>query len=148
MSSVTEQLAAVAHLCWCASMQNQGWRYGPAYDPDHKTHDALIAFERLPGKDRDATVFAVRSADVERYLATLVFYPRGPERPFEVGELRDGLPVGLAKDLDPVGSERGTVIGWKVGPDGALQEIRVRWSDGSEQVHHPSERELRRLEPG
>ena len=146
MPSITEQLAAVAHLCWCASMQDQGWQYGSEYDPRRKTHDALISFDRLPEKDRLATVFAVKSAEVERYLATLVCYPRGPERPFDLAELRDDLSVGLAKDLDPAGTERGRVTGWKVGPDGLLQEIRVRWSDGTEQTHHPSERELRRLD--
>lgn len=147
MPPLPEQLAAVAHLCWCTNMQEQGWRFGPEFDPVHKTHDALIDFLRLAAKDRDLTVKAVQSSGIERQLAALVCYPRGPDRPFETQELCEGLEVGLALDLDPEGLQRGRVIGWETDPEGQPREIRVRWTDGSESAHHPLERELRRLAP-
>lgn len=150
-------LAAVAHRCWCASMAEGGWHPG-GYDPQRRTHDALVAFEHLPDRDRRATCQAIEALELDRMLAGAVEYDRGPCREFVLGELRPGLPVVWA-DSDPAppsaphrgpgeqdASDRGVVESWEVDPGtGGLALIRVRWASGELSEHYPSERELRRV---
>jgi hypothetical protein len=44
------------HECWVRAMRRAGWTYGPAKDPEAKTHPMMVPFEELPplqqAKDR------------------------------------------------------------------------------------------------
>lgn len=125
-------------------MIREGWRCGATFDPAEKVHDALVPFPELTRYDRCALRTAIEAEDVEARLGALVDYPRGDDRPFGAEEMRAGLEVGLAADLDGAGSERGRVVEWALTPEGCLDEITVRWEDGTVSRHCPSERDLRR----
>lgn len=90
----------------------------------------------------------MRFDDAEQWLARLVEYPRGPERPFTAAEMRVGLPmVELRKgrfDAAPTRGLDGKVVSWTTYPGGALKMIKVKWSDGEETEHSPYAAEIRR----
>lgn len=141
------QLAEVAHECWCESMHRKGWRHAAEYDPAARTHDALVPFSRLKRCDQQHACNVVGAEGIELMLAKLISYPRGPERPFLAEELTEGLQVGLAKDLDPSGTQRGRVRSWSLTAEGDVEEIKVSWADGEESSHQAAECELRRVAP-
>lgn len=59
-----EELCEASHRNWCTYKREDGWVYGPAKDPDKKTHPCLCPYDRLPPSQRkkDRVV-------VEAYLA-------------------------------------------------------------------------------
>jgi len=128
-------------------MERQGWRRGDRFDAGKHLHDAMVPFGSLARCDRRRAISCVEVAGLECTLAKAISYGR-PGAVLTAEDLREGLPVGLAADLDPEGGLSGTVSGWEVGPQGELTEVRVRWPDGTESLHVPEERELRRLEGG
>jgi hypothetical protein len=143
---VTDRIAALAHDCWRLAMERAGWRPGSAFDAPSELHDALVPFDHLPAGDRQQAVLAVEAEGLQERLSAAIRYPRGADAPLLASEMRTGLAVGLAADLDRDGAEEGEITGWEVDLAGELAEVRVRWRDGTESRHHPQERELRRLD--
>ncbi len=54
-----ERMARAEHHRWSLDLLAVGWRYGPVRDEAAKTHDLLVAWEQLPGRDRDYNLGAV-----------------------------------------------------------------------------------------
>ncbi|HTU53424.1 MAG TPA: NAD-binding protein [Acetobacteraceae bacterium] len=54
-----ERMARAEHHRWSLDLLAMGWRYGPVRDEAAKTHDLLVAWERLPERDRDYNLGAV-----------------------------------------------------------------------------------------
>lgn len=56
-----EATPAQQHLAWCQDKADAGWTYGPAKDPQRKTHPCLIPYDQLPEAQRrkDALFLAV-----------------------------------------------------------------------------------------
>ena len=63
----TDELAAMAHRLWCEHMTDTGWRFGPAYDPEARTHDALVPFGRLAPHDVRSTRAGVTASSYRRH---------------------------------------------------------------------------------
>lgn len=114
---VIEHLARAAHALWCDNMKGDGWRYGPVYDEQARTHDALVAFDDLAQADRDEAVQSAAASGAAEILAETLRYDRGDDRPFTPDELRIGAAVGWAPgaEFPPSGGhhadERGAVVG-------------------------------------
>ncbi|MCC6675504.1 MAG: hypothetical protein IT436_00035 [Phycisphaerales bacterium] len=148
IADLSESIAALAHDAWRRMMVADGWTPGAVYDEALRTHDGLVPFDRLSPDDRQATVEAIRFEGAERWLAGLVDYPRGPDRPLTAPEMRVGLRViEIRKDdagAPPTDGLQGEVIAWLNYPSGALKFVRVRWSDGMISVYSPFGGELRR----
>jgi len=55
------------HTKWCRDQRADGWTYGPVLDPKKKTHPRLIAYGKLPLRDRikDAIFQAVVDSSFE-----------------------------------------------------------------------------------
>lgn len=143
-SDLAEHIAAVAHEAWRRRMTYAGWVAGSHYSEPGKVHDALVPFEELNPADRRATLSSVRLEKMEAKLAALVEYPREPDRPFTLEEMRPGLSVTSAIEAGPASTEHGVVESWEADEDGTLRMIQVRWDDGDLTEHHPAARELRR----
>ncbi len=150
--AITCDLARAAHALWCRRMIAGGWKYGESFDPEQRTHDALVPFDRLNVHDQNSAILTIRTERVEEILCRAIDYPRGPDRPFTPEEMRVGLPVGWAATVtskDPlrdIPREIGTVDSWELDADGQeLSLIRVRWPGGDIFEHYPSQRDLRRL---
>lgn len=137
--TIIDELAALAHALWCAHMAREGWRYGPAFDHDARTHDALVPFHQLQPHDARSTRAGIMAEEIERQLLELVEYPRGVDREFAANEMRVGLVVEDVHTGAP-----GSVSSWTVGADGALISIMVQWADGEETEVFPPERTIRR----
>lgn len=141
-------LAALAHDAWCRLQHGRGWVRGPAYDVEHRMHDALVPFDRLSRVDRDTALACVRAslAEIEQVLVDAIRYTGGPARIFTLEEMRVGLAVAWADGVNggepPQG--HGEVVSWEH-EGSSLRVIRVRWPDGRVSEHFPSEGELRRL---
>jgi hypothetical protein len=128
-------------------MRHQGWSTGERWDPDRRTHDALVPFERLGEEDRQTVLAAVRLEKLQERLAGMVDYPRGPERPLVIAEMKMGLRVLADSSAPNIPAPMGRVIGWETSPSsGGLELVRVRWENGQVTRHAPLARELRRVE--
>lgn len=140
------KLAAIAHELWREQMLRDGWKHGPAFDRERRTHDALVPFERLSPQDRRHACLGIECAELERQLVFTIVYQRGPDREFAAEELRPGLEVGLCDPAQPDGLSgiRGVVERWQADAQGELV-IFVRWSTGELSEHLACERELVRL---
>ena len=146
--TLLEELCRVTHLCWREKKIREGWQPG-TLDERARVHDALVPFEELTKRDRHVLCVAVEADEVEKFLAGIVEYERGPERLFMIDEMHEGMRVGMSKSDEPSDDDDilGTVTGWDVDPDsGELESIDVRWDDGEVRRYHPEVRELRRLE--
>lgn len=149
-SKLVEHAASLTHEAWRRRMEREGWRPGP-YDPEARTHDALVPFERLDPRDRRRTRVAIEAEGVVEWLAGLVRYTRGPGREFAAHELKPGLPVALGAPggEGPAGDdsdrEVGSVESWELDDRGELRVIRVRWPNGVRSEHFPAEQDLRRM---
>lgn len=148
-----DELARIAHELWRTRMVSRGWSHGPRYDEAQRTHDALVPYAGLCPRDREEARLSIGALGLEKVLADEIDYPRGPERPLTLEEMRAGLPVTYAKDLEveeggrPGPMERGVVESWETDPtSGDLKCVRVRWADGLLSAHMPAERDLRRIE--
>lgn len=144
------RLAELAHDQWRQHMVDQGWRPGLEYNRQTLVHDALVDFDQLNDRDQQSAIRSVRVLDLESHLIGAIDYGRGSGREFVAEEMRIGVQVGWADDVEKVGRgalpERGTIDSWTVdATTGELMTIRVRWNDGSFSEHYPSERELRRI---
>ena len=40
------------HESWLRGKLNSGWKYGPAYDEEHKIHPALVSWDELPNYEK------------------------------------------------------------------------------------------------
>ena len=40
------------HENWMKSLLTTGWKYGPAYDEEHRIHPALVSWEELPNYEK------------------------------------------------------------------------------------------------
>lgn len=143
-------LAGLAHQAWVDRMLAAGWRLGPTYDPKAKTHDALVPFNRLDPTDRWTALVAVHCSGVAERLRETIEYPRGRERIFRPGDLREGLAVRMAEDPGAHAGgppEVGQVCAWTVDPTtGCVSTIMVRWPDGQTTRHFAAERDLQAAE--
>lgn len=146
-------LAAIGHRMWCEMMVAQGWRRGPKYDAARREHDALVPFEALSEHDKRLVCLAIAADKIPQRLEKAVEFPRGPDREFSLDELRVGLSVTWADWIPkPEGRrmeivERGQIVSWDTDPSTAAPSmIRVRWESGEVSEHHPSERDLQRLD--
>jgi hypothetical protein len=135
------RVAAVAHDCWVAKMRSDGWLYGPAYDADRKAHSAMAPFDELSDDDQRSALLCARVEELCSTLAGAMDYPRGPDRPFFLHEMREGRRVALKHDRRLAGA----IVGWET-KDGALDTIRVRWDDGAIDEFDPWEQALSRPE--
>lgn len=149
---LTVQLAAIAHGLWCARMRAEGWRRGRRYDAARRTHDALVPYERLGPQDRRAARIGIEACGVESRLAEAIEYPRGPDRPLSLREMRIGCEVVFCREGPPrsrhavPAPDIGRIVGWTVDARGTLHLIRVRWPGGEVARYTPWERALARLD--
>lgn len=135
-------LTVIAHRLWCARMVAAGWRHGPQFDPQARTHDAITDFSGLSTHDRRHAVAGVEAQGLEAVLAAAIAYQRGPDREFRLNEMRTGATVrSAARGTELIGR----IESWKSEGD-ALTLIRVLWSDGSRSEHDPVLRELARAD--
>ena len=132
--ALLQQVAAVAHDCWQATMRGAGWSYGP-YDAAAKTHDAMRPYGELSQRDRSAVLMCVRSEGLAEVMARAIEHPRGPDRPFFLDEMRKRREVALV-GTEPAGSKIGAITGWKA-EGGDLTLIHVRWPDGTTDEFSP-----------
>lgn len=146
VSETIDALVAVAHDLWRARMAREGWRPGPRYDAGARIHDAIGSFQDLDAADRDYVRQRVEASGLPDRLAALIDYPRGPDRPIRLTEVKRGLPVRLASADDSPGTseDTGQIHSWM--DDGErLTLVRVVWSDGEVTEHVPAARDLERV---
>jgi len=138
------ELAALAHRLWCERMAALGWRSGPTYDEERRTHDALVPFEELGPVDQRSTALGVPGTEIVEMLRDIPGYTRGVSREFALQELRFGLHVTFTGNR----REQGTVESWEADPDwpGCVRSITVRWESGEVIVHPAAECEVARVE--
>lgn len=51
------------HTAWCAEHRTQGWVYGPAKNPDTKTHPCLVDYTDLPPAQRSKDILFAAIVD-------------------------------------------------------------------------------------
>jgi hypothetical protein len=128
-------------------MHKEGWRSG-RYQPDRLTHDALIPFDELSRADRLALDLNVTANELAERLIATVDYPRGPDRPFTIDDIKQGVRVALSCGLRltraELGHDQGEIVSWEVS-NGDLALITVRWDDGEMASYNPWERALVRI---
>lgn len=132
-------------------MARDGWSKGP-FDQNTRQHDALVPFEELTRADRHAVALYVSGEQFEETLPRLLEYPRGPQRPFQIEEIKRGLkvaycPEGLpatTSEIDP--SDVGVIESWDVDTKHDITVVRVRWADGTIEAYSPWEGVLARIE--
>jgi len=153
MADLLDKLAAIAHELWCRRMREDGWKAGPRYDPQRRVHDALVPFAQLADHDQRAARLRVEASEIAERLAGVIDgFPRGPDRPFVIEEMRRGLEVvfcanGPPRSLSEVApNDRGRIVSWETDDDGELTLVTVRWAGGEEVGYVPQERELARPE--
>lgn len=147
--TLVEELCRVTHLCWREKRAREGWQYGIKHDDTSRTHDAIVPFDELTKRDLHVLGVAVKAEEVERFLANIVEYERGPERLFMIEDMRQGMRVGMSKSDGSFDDSEilGAVTGWDADADtGELESIEVRWDDGDTMRYHPEVRELRRID--
>jgi hypothetical protein len=144
-----EMVAAAAHRQWCERMAAEGWHRARAFQEHLREHDALVDFSELSPEDRFEALDAARSA-----LETLtdeLCYPRGPDRPFSVIELRKGLKVMPGRNVEIQGcgpDAIGVIEDWSVDPaTGRVRTVMVRWPSGDTIEHESEMGELKRVAP-
>ena len=94
LSDLAEEIAAVAHRCWCKRMLAQGWTLGDRIDPDERTHDAIRPFHELSPFDREQIRQRVEWEECERHLADAITDALD-ERELTEQDLRPGMLVRL-----------------------------------------------------
>ena len=144
-------LARVTHELWRARLEAEGWTPGP-YAPQEKHHDALVPYERLSRADKLVLNAYVQAEELACRIPAQLSYPRGPDRPLLVEDLRPGLGVvfcaqGCPRCLSAVAPEhRGVVVSWETDSDDELTLITVRWNSGEIQKYDPWSGEIARAE--
>ena len=71
-----ERLARMEHERWAADLRREGWRHGPARDPELRTHPSLVEYDDLSESERDKDRNAVR--ELPAILAAAGFELRRP----------------------------------------------------------------------
>jgi hypothetical protein len=139
-STLTDDIAAAAHRCWCRHMLSSGWRQGDRVDPALKIHDALRPYEELSAFDRAVLRDQVESEELDSALARAAEYAL-LERELSAADLRQGMAVRLAGGD---AAEVGRVISWDARDTatGRLRSITVEWPDGQRAEYFPAERLL------
>lgn len=142
---LANEIARLAHRCWCRRLLARGWTPGDRFDPDERTHDALRPFEQLSALDREQLARCAGWREIEKALADAAAAVLG-ERELGAADMRVGLPVRLAEGPLRADLSRplGWVVSWEVAsPEtGRLALVRVRWDDGEVVDYAPSEHEL------
>jgi hypothetical protein len=144
-------LSRVVHDLWRAKLSEEGWKLG-SFDPVRKHHDALVPYDRLSRGDRLAISLHIQAEEFEAKLASGFSYPRGPNRPLLVEEVRVGLPVAFCPDGRPVATKeltpdlRGEVVSWEREPDGELGLVTVKWGNGNVEQCDPWNGDLARID--
>lgn len=142
-----DQIASVAHDLWRRDLEQEGWRHGPVFDEERRIHDAMVPYRDLCPFDQRQVRIGVECLELEGALLRNVEHARGPSREFRVEEMRRGLPVQLTGPFGEGPAEaEGEVEGWKPGPDGSVETVRVQFTSGELVEYLPSQRELRRME--
>ncbi len=131
-----ETVARAAQDLWVAAQIDRGWSPGEHYDAQRQLDDTLTGFDDLDPTERASLCFALKAEDIPAKLLRIVEQLRTPPRVLRATELKIGLPVRFGQD-------RGIIDDWKTLPDGRLDQVRVRWSDGALTSHDPLARELR-----
>jgi hypothetical protein len=144
-------VAAVAHTLWCEFMISEGWRGSDHYSAIHKTHDALVPFDRLAQRDQRAAILAVTAEELADRLTSCITYSRGPNRTFTIEEMSEGRMVALCPNLKvpdctPPTVDCGRIERWSTDENGELDLIGVRWPDGSLVEYVAALNELARVE--
>lgn len=136
-STLTDEIAAIAHRCWCKRMLEDGWRRGASVDRQGKGHDAIRAYEELTDFDKVVIREQVECDELERQLANAAGEVLEP-RELAAADLHIGMPVRVA------GSARnqvGQVVGWEPSEvAGRLAAIKVQWPDGAVLDYRPVDR--------
>lgn len=152
-ASAEQALAIIGHQLWCEQARAEGWTPGSVFDPVAKIHDQLVPFEQLDKADQDATRLAIETNEIARQAVLAVEVERAADRPLRPREMRQGLRVGWAYNIQPQTDSRGAplvgmVDSWeRDSATGELVLVRVRWCTGELTEHHPEERDLERLGP-
>lgn len=145
-ADILNQLARIGHQVWSERMRVAGWSYGVKYSEANLTHDALVAFDKLPEIDRRTTVLKIEAEQLVARLGVLATPDRSDTRPFCAEELRVGRAVCWAGEGDQP-AEPGSVQSWEIDEDtGDVVSITVTWKDGSVQSVGALEGLLRRVE--
>ena len=145
-SDILTQMARIGHQLWAERMRLAGWTYDVKYSEANLTHDALVPFDKLSHADRRASMLKIESEQLAERLRALAAPDRSDTRPFDVTELRVGMPVAWAGEGDKP-AEPGRVKSWEVDEEtGDVVCIIVTWKDGSDQVIGALEGLLRRIE--
>jgi hypothetical protein len=134
------RLARVAHEYWCERMIAEGWRPGPAFHAESRTHDAIVPFDELGPIDRRSVYLGVLAADCADEIRKVVDYSRGRDRELGVLDMANGQAVTHADAPD----ERGIIVAWAEDEafPGALKTITVKWDSGETHQYAAAEREI------
>jgi hypothetical protein len=136
-STLTDEIAAVAHRCWCKRMLEEGWRRSTSVDCQGKGHDAIRAYEELTDFDKVVIREQVECDELERQLANAAGEVL-VHRELAAADLHIGMPVRV-----PGGARNqvGHVVGWEpCEVAGRLAAIKVQWPDGAVLDYGPVDR--------
>jgi hypothetical protein len=53
IGDLTELLAKNAHENWARQRMEEGWRWGPRRDDEHKLHPSLVPYEQLSESEKE-----------------------------------------------------------------------------------------------
>lgn len=130
-----EIMAKAAHEAFCEGLASKGFQYGPEISSEHKTHPALMEYEKLPEDSKDASRASVRGIPTKlRRLGYKI----------EVGGDQAGLPAFSDSELDHLAQlehqrwmehrlEGGWTYGPKTDPARKIHASLVDWDDLSEE---------------
>lgn len=138
LSKLQDQIARVAHLCWCKKMMSDGWRPGKLMDERSRTLDGLVPYERLPASIRMQLRRSIGWDEFEDQLAECAEWAMN-HREWCADDVFKGMRVQFA-DSD----ELGRIVSWEVldPATGLLGNILVEWDDGEKCEHHAGEQVL------
>lgn len=139
-STLADEIAAVAHRCWCKQMTEEGWRPGEEFDAGERTHPALRPYAELCSLDRAQIRYMVTHRDCVEDLA----FPAAEALDgcwHAIPGLRVGLRVRLV-DGDP--ADIGTVVSFTptASEPEIIDEVVVRWPNGDVVSYCPTEGEI------
>ncbi len=136
-TTLADEIAALAHRCWCRRMLQEGWLPGPSLDPAAKTHDALRPYGDLSPEDRARLRQCVTYDAVAESLDQSIAFAL-EKRELAARDLVVGMRVRQVNG-DP--DEVGTVVAWSLCPSEPvlLNLITVKWLSGDVGEYCPAE---------
>lgn len=143
-SNLADEIAALAHRCWCKRMLEAGWRPGKLLDPAAKTHDAIRPYQDITPEDRARMRQCVTNEPMAEWLAKSIDIVL-TDRELSARDLFVGMRVRQV-DGDP--EEIGTVLSWTFSPSepDLLDLITVEWRNGEVCEYSPAEHEFEPLD--